>query len=108
MAQLLAKRREAMADPSQSDAVPVRGLIFRAVRREVPLLVGDGTHKIGGQAMEHLAVPNEIVDRHPASLAARSPTMSGVWVSGLFREGGANSLSHDRVFTGLQHPDSND
>ena len=28
-------------------------------------------------------------------------------MSGLYREGEANSPSHDRVFTGLQHPDSN-
>jgi hypothetical protein len=71
MAQLLAKRREAVADPMWYRCAP---MLLGRIRRKVPFIVGDCTHKISGQSMEHLAVPHEIVDRHRMILAACANT----------------------------------
>src|SRR5215472_9495937 len=65
--QLLAKRREAFANPM---------LCRRAARlsgrvgRKVPLVFGDRAPKIGGQAIEYLAVPYKFIDQHRLILAA--------------------------------------
>src|SRR5215831_12277958 len=65
--QLLAKRREAVANPMWCRCAA--GL-SRRVGRKVPLVVWDRAHKIGGQAMQYLAVPYEVIDRHGVILAA--------------------------------------
>jgi hypothetical protein len=61
VSELLAKRRESVANPMRRRCAA--GPSAR-VGRKVPLVVGNGAHEIGGQAMEHLAVPNEVIDRH--------------------------------------------
>ena len=66
---LLAKWREAIADPMQYRCA---ARLFGRVRRKVPLVLRDGAHKIDGQAMEYFAVPNKVIDRHPAILATAS------------------------------------
>lgn len=59
--QLLAKRCEAVANPMWC---PYPAGSSGRVGREVPLVVRDRAHKIGGQAMEHLAVSYKVIDRH--------------------------------------------
>ena len=70
--QLLAKRREAVANPMWYRCTP---RLSGRIRRKVPLILGDGAHKIDGQSMEHLAVPRKVIDRHRMILAARHPTV---------------------------------
>jgi hypothetical protein len=69
--QLLAKRREAVANPMRCWCAP---RLSGWVRRKVPLILGDCAHKIGGQSMEHLAVPHKVIDQHRMILAARFTT----------------------------------
>lgn len=66
--QLLAKRREAVAKPMWC---PYAAGSSRRVGREVPLVVRNRADKIGGQAMEHLAVPFKVIDRHWVILTSR-------------------------------------
>ena len=66
--QLLAKRREAVANPMWCRRVPRRS---GWVRGKVPLILGDCAHKISGQSMEHFAVSYEVGDRHCVILPAR-------------------------------------
>ena len=68
VAQLLAKRREAVANPMWC---PYAAGSSRRVGREVPLVVRDRTDKIGGQVIEHLAVPYKVIDRHWVILTSR-------------------------------------
>jgi len=59
--QLLAKWPEAIANPMwYRFAARLSG----RVGREVPLVLGDRAHEIGGQAMEYLAVPYKFIDQH--------------------------------------------
>src|SRR5580692_5543711 len=43
------------------------------------LFSGDCTYEIGGQAMEHLAIPYKVIDRHGVILAARFTTGCQGW-----------------------------
>jgi hypothetical protein len=69
--QLLAKRREAVANPMRCRCAARLG---RRIGRKVTLVLGDCTYEIGGQAMEHLAIPYKVIDRHDVILAARFTT----------------------------------
>ena len=66
MSQLLAERREAVADPMRR-WWPTRS--SWRVGRKVPFVVRDRMDKIHRQAMEDVSVPCEVVDRHRAILA---------------------------------------
>jgi hypothetical protein len=58
---LLAKRREAVANPMwYGRAARLPGRVWR----KVPLILGDDAREIGGQAMEHLAVSYKVIDQH--------------------------------------------
>ena len=65
--QLLAKRRETVANPMRCwCAARPSG----RVGRKVPFVCRDRAHKIDGQAVEHVAVPCKFIDRHLVILAA--------------------------------------
>jgi hypothetical protein len=66
--QLLAKRREAIANPMRCRCA---ARLCRRIGRKVPLVLGDCTYEIGGEAIEHLAIPYKVIDRHGVILAAR-------------------------------------
>src|SRR6202047_3864324 len=74
--QLLAKRREAVANPMRCRCAP---RLSGRVRRKFPLILGDCAHKIGGQSMEHLAVSHKVSDRARMILAAVSPRAAMLW-----------------------------
>jgi len=61
MPQLLAKRREPMANPMwRRCAAELPG----RVGRKVPFVLGNRAHKIGGQAMEHFAVSGKVIESY--------------------------------------------
>ncbi len=59
--QLLAKRREAVANPIRRRCA---ARLSGRVGRKVPFILGDRAHKIGSQAMEQFAVPSKVIDRY--------------------------------------------